>query len=279
MSHESLPFVCPACSQEYSVTPQALGHRMRCPHCDEVVEVKLLSAELRNEMRQTREMTPAEVADLVKAAADEPVLPSSDLEPIADEASPPEAPPIMGVPLARPAGPRPPAPPRGNPTLEDEAERPQDFRVPRPKRVPQESEMDMTPMVDCVFQLLIFFMLTASFAVQKSLLIPKPTVDEGTSQQEPKEENLEALTVRIDPQGHFFISGGSLEEESEASARVELIMKLKQARAVASGPIPNKLMVLAHGDALHERVVEAIDAANDVGLEEVGLKTVEDVDE
>ncbi|MFN0020946.1 MAG: ExbD/TolR family protein [Pirellulaceae bacterium] len=188
-----------------------------------------------------------------------------------------EAPPVMAAPLARPAGPRPPPP--NNDTPSEENDKPQDARVPKRKLVPQESEMDMTPMVDCVFQLLIFFMLTASFAVQKSLLIPKPTVDEGTSTQDPKDENLEALTVRVDPQGHFFISGGSLEDESEASARVELIMKLKQARAVASGPVPNKLMVLAHGDALHERVVEAIDAANDVGLEEVGLKTVEDEDQ
>lgn len=273
MSHESLQFVCPACSRTYSVNPQAVGHRMRCPHCDEVVEVKLPSAEQPGELAQTREMTPAEVEPLLDEAA------SPDVEPPPFVADVPAAPPVMGAPVARPAGPRPPSPPGGGSTLEEEAKNPQDFRVPKSKRVPQESDMDMTPMVDCVFQLLIFFMLTASFAVQKSLLIPKPTVDEGTSTQEPKDENLEALTVRIDPQGHFFISGGSLEDESEASARVELIMKLKQARAVASGPIPNKLMVLAHGDALHERVVEAIDAANDVGLEEIGLKTVEDVDQ
>jgi biopolymer transport protein ExbD len=231
-------------------------------------------------MGQTREMTPAEAEGLVNSAIDEPVMPASEVEPPPYSASVPEAPPILAAPLARPAGPRPPPPPSNNPTLEEEADKPREARMPKRKLVPQESEMDMTPMVDCVFQLLIFFMLTASFAVQKSLLIPKPTVDEkGTSTQEPKEDNLEALTVRIDPQGHFFISGGSLEDESEASARVELIMKLKQARAVASGPMPNKLMVLAHGDALHERVVEAIDAANDVGLEEVGLKTVEDVDQ
>jgi biopolymer transport protein ExbD len=252
---------------------------MRCPHCDEVVEVKLPSAEPGWEMGQTRDISPEEEEGLVDAAIVEPEMPASEVEPPPYATSIPAAPPVMGAPLARPAGPRPPPPPSNSPSLEEEANKPREARMPKRKLVPQESEMDMTPMVDCVFQLLIFFMLTASFAVQKSLLIPKPTVDEGTSTQEPKEDNLEALTVRIDPQGHFFISGGSLEDESEASARVELIMKLKQARAVASGPIPNKLMVIAHGDALHERVVEAIDAANDVGLEEVGLKTVEDVDE
>jgi len=240
---------------------------MRCPHCDQLVKVEFDRPSDQMDTRQTRELTPAESQGQAEAEFLESPL----------AVAVPEAPPVMAAPLARPAGPRPPPPP-DNPTLDGD-DKPKDARVPKRKLVPQESEMDMTPMVDCVFQLLIFFMLTASFAVQKSLLIPKPTVDEGTSTQDPKDDNLEALTVRVDPQGHFFISGGSLEDESEASARVELIMKLKQARAVASGPIPNKLMVLAHGDALHERVVEAIDAANDVGLEEVGLKTVEDEDQ
>lgn len=191
-------------------------------------------------------------------------------------ASEPVAPPVMGDPRARPAWPPPRSPSDGRLLIE---ERPRDARLPkRPKRVPQESEMDMTPMVDCVFQLLIFFMLTASFAVQKSLLVPKPTIDEAAALQQPKDENLEAVTVRIDAEGHFFISGGGLTDEFEASARVELIMRLKQARDVSSGTIPNKLMVLAHGDAMNERVVEAVDAANDVGMEEVGLKMVEDDD-
>src|SRR5688572_20269137 len=38
----------------------------------------------------------------------------------------------------------------------------------REKSAPQEAEMDMTPMVDVTFLLLIFFMVTASFTMQKS---------------------------------------------------------------------------------------------------------------
>ncbi|MGI8982232.1 MAG: ExbD/TolR family protein [Pirellulaceae bacterium] len=274
MTHESLQFVCPACGKSYAVTPQAQGHRMRCPICDVLVDVNPASTAKGTDFRQTRELTPAEVRGFVNSGIMEPGR-GEDVEgpPLAMQE--PEAPPLMRAPLARPAGP-PPRPPT-NGTLLDAKDKPPDARLPkRAKRVPMESEMDMTPMVDCVFQLLIFFMLTASFAVQKSLLVPKPTVDEAAALPEPKDENLEAVTVRIDSQGHFFISGGGLTDEFEASARVELIMRLKQARDVSSGTIPNKLMVLAHGDALHERVVEAVDAGNDVGMEEVGLKMVED---
>lgn len=266
MSHESLQFVCPACGKDCFVTPQAVGHRMRCPHCNEVVEVKPASITERMDIQQTREYVPGETED---------GLDSGILEPVADVEAPPlyqepEAPPVMAAPMARPAW-SPPDPPQEPPP-----EGQPDARVPKRKLVPQESEMDMTPMVDCVFQLLIFFMLTASFAVQKSLLIPKPTVDEGVPQENPQ-ENFDTITVRIDPQGHYFISGGELGgNEQEASARVELIMQLKIAKNVSSGSIPNKVMVLAHGDAMHERVVEAIDAANDAAYEQVGLKTVED---
>ena len=40
-----------------------------------------------------------------------------------------------------------------------------------------EAELDMTPMCDVTFLLLIFFMVTAAFAMQKSFEVPAP--DEG----------------------------------------------------------------------------------------------------
>ena len=38
----------------------------------------------------------------------------------------------------------------------------------------------------------------------------------------------------------------------------------------------NKLLVMAHGDAMHEKVVMAMDAGTEVGMEDVKLVTVED---
>ena len=42
----------------------------------------------------------------------------------------------------------------------------------RPLSNKSDSEMDMTPMVDVTFLLLIFFMVTAAFAMQKSFQVP-----------------------------------------------------------------------------------------------------------
>ena len=53
-----------------------------------------------------------------------------------------------------------------------------------------DSDMDMTPMVDVTFLLLIFFMVTAAFSLQKSLQIPAPKDNSPSTRA--KEETLPA---------------------------------------------------------------------------------------
>ncbi|MEM9659397.1 MAG: biopolymer transporter ExbD, partial [Planctomycetota bacterium] len=48
----------------------------------------------------------------------------------------------------------------------------------------QDDELDLTPMVDVTFLLLIFFMITAAFAVQKAISVP-PISDEESAQSQP----------------------------------------------------------------------------------------------
>ena len=47
----------------------------------------------------------------------------------------------------------------------------------RPENSTPRDELDMTPMVDVTFLLLIFFMVTASFSLQKSLPVPDSLAD------------------------------------------------------------------------------------------------------
>lgn len=143
----------------------------------------------------------------------------------------------------------------------------------------QEAEMDMTPMVDVTFQLLIFFMLTASFVLQRSLEIPKPEKKEASSGQTVEEvaEMDDVVSVRIDENGTYFLSAASLGDDIEIPSEQELIVRLRQARQPDSqGRIPSRLLVQAHGDAIHKRVVSAIDAGNEVGMEKVQLVTKDD---
>ncbi len=58
------------------------------------------------------------------------------------------------------------------------------FRRDRKRRI--NPNLDMTPLIDVVFQLLIFFMLSATFVVQSSIQIEMPEA-EGAAQLDQKD--------------------------------------------------------------------------------------------
>jgi len=65
----------------------------------------------------------------------------------------------------------------------------------------EESGLDMTPMVDVTFLLLIFFMVTASFTTQKSLETSPPEPDEEGAAQSVTMEDLEEESVIVEIDG------------------------------------------------------------------------------
>ncbi len=130
---------------------------------------------------------------------------------------------------------------------------------------------NMTPMVDVTFLLLIFFMITAAFSLQKSLEMPASDQSESVAQQrtiEELEQDDDYLIVRIDQDNVIWVA------EHEAPTRHELLAQLGEARE--AGPkAPGHLLVYAHGDALHEKVVMVLDVGNSLGFEHVRLATEE----
>jgi biopolymer transport protein ExbD len=148
------------------------------------------------------------------------------------------------------------------------------------KREAQEASMDMTPMVDVTFQLLIFFMVTAAFAMQKSIEIPIPEQDQPSTQVEQKdpETDPEYIVVLVDEFNTYHVFADAIDpDDAEAPSEQELLRKLRYARdAAPGGVIPTKLLVKASGEALHEKVVVALDAGTEVGMEQVQLMTVEE---
>ncbi len=148
------------------------------------------------------------------------------------------------------------------------------------KHETQEAHMDMTPMVDVTFQLLIFFMVTAAFAMQKSIELPKPEQDEPSTQVEQKdpETDPEYIVVLVDEYNTYHVFADGIDpDDAESPSEQELLRKLRYARdAAPGGVIPTKLLVKASGEALHEKVVVALDAGTEVGMEQVQLMTVEE---
>jgi biopolymer transport protein ExbD len=146
-----------------------------------------------------------------------------------------------------------------------------------PERDVLEAEMDMTPMVDVTFLLLIFFMVTAAFSLQKSLQIPKPEPSEEAASRsfQELEDDPDYITVHVDEYGTYRVV--TIDWDREAFSEAELLRQLKEARAGnTAGKIPAHLLVRANGEATHEKVVAALDSGTAVGMEDIQLITVED---
>jgi biopolymer transport protein ExbD len=143
-----------------------------------------------------------------------------------------------------------------HPTLEEYLPRKQVFRG----STAEEAEMDMTPMIDVVFQLLIFFMIAATYLVQKTLDMPKP---------EPSEEGAAAVTMAELEKNNIIVKisrGGEITVQGKPTAVGDLVSTLKDAKKTAA----NAELVLDVDDEVeHELVVKVLDAAGGAQIEKV----------
>jgi len=149
----------------------------------------------------------------------------------------------------------------------------------RPVARDGEGDLDMTPMVDVTFLLLIFFMVTASFQIQKSLQVPVPKSDlpsAAAQQQENTLDDPDNITVRIDSGNTYFVTCAAWDQEREAPSVTEMYKQVRLARVSDSSQPPSTLMVIVHVLAKHERVVSAIDAGAEVGVNSIRLMSTEE---
>lgn len=142
-----------------------------------------------------------------------------------------------------------------------------------------EADMDMTPMVDVTFLLLIFFTVTAAFAIQKSLEVPPVDQDQARQPQQVEDLVKDSVVVRVDGDNIFWIGCPRWSEEQRAPSMTDLRAKVREARRGEDGePGPSRMLVQANGDATHEHVVAALDSGSAVGMEDIRLMTYEDGD-
>jgi len=132
---------------------------------------------------------------------------------------------------------------------------------PQPLFRPKESEsaeMDMTPMIDVTFQLLIFFMLSAAFVVQKTLDMPPAKADKGgrpVSMTELKKN----IFVVLKRDGAISVDGKPTPLEGLTAAL----------RAAGKSRENLELVLDVEDDVEHERVVQVLDRAADAEIQKV----------
>lgn len=122
-----------------------------------------------------------------------------------------------------------------------------------------EAEINITPMLDIVFIMLIFFIVTTSFVKEKGLEVSRP------SNSPPKEvrKNKGPIVVKVDANGNITMKGRMLERKA-VQANLE--------REKAEKP-DSPLIIAAHPDAETDALVTILDAAEAVGVGSVSVAT------
>ncbi len=118
--------------------------------------------------------------------------------------------------------------------------------------------VDLTPMVDVVFLLLIFFMISTTFIETPGLSIKLPESSAQAIDREPKE-----LKIFLSSEGEIF------HRESSLSLK-EFKSLLRDHRAAAD---QTTFLLMADKDARHGIVVSLMDLARDAGFLKLAIAT------
>ena len=136
----------------------------------------------------------------------------------------------------------------------------------RPGHKEENVEVNLTPLIDVVFLLLIFFMVSTTFDRHATLKVslPESTVKATQQQEEP-------LVLSIDAKGNYFLNDRQIVNQT--------LDTLKQAlkRTIGDkGMIKETALVLrADANTPHQSVVRAMDAASQLGMTKLSIATVE----
>jgi len=130
-------------------------------------------------------------------------------------------------------------------------------------RAGDDEEMDLTPMVDVTFLLLVFFMITASFSIQKTLEVPPPNPDESGASQSQTIKDMEenSILVHIDSRDVISVDDEPLSDPT----RLADIMRSKRMTEV---------LITAHENSLHDTLTKVIDASNEIGMQKIRVGIV-----
>jgi biopolymer transport protein ExbD len=130
------------------------------------------------------------------------------------------------------------------------------FRVGGFREPKVQVTLDLTPLIDVIFQLLIFFLLTASFITTPNLGVelPKASAKASTTQQ----RDLIVVVTR----------DGKIQLEQKVMTIPQLLDKLK---AVHKKRPNSRVLIQADRKAYHGKVVKVMDAAKSVGFKRLGV--------
>jgi biopolymer transport protein ExbD len=128
-------------------------------------------------------------------------------------------------------------------------------------RVRQEVEVNLTPLIDVVFLLLIFFMVSTTFTKDTHLSIDLPEA----SSQSILAANPQ-IEILITQEGNFWINGVALINREQRTLRSAIAK-------VSRGDTAIPMVITADSATPHQSVVTAMDVAGQLGFSRLSITT------
>ncbi len=123
--------------------------------------------------------------------------------------------------------------------------------------------LSMAPMIDCVFLLLIFFMVSTTFSPIPGLRVQLPPPGK------PSPDKPKGLTVRIaNPEP------GQTRGTMVLNDEVIQIEDMYQRFSNAPEDIKGMLIIQSERDVFHEQIVQVMDRAKQAGIDKIGFSIV-----
>ncbi|PKM34528.1 MAG: biopolymer transporter ExbD [Gammaproteobacteria bacterium HGW-Gammaproteobacteria-12] len=134
------------------------------------------------------------------------------------------------------------------------------------RRKPRENvEINLASLIDVVFILLLFFVVTTTFTRETQLKVDLPEAVSGTP---PEQTELKQVEVLIGVDGAFSVNGKALLESNLSN-----LMAALQKESDGDNSLP--LIISADGKTPHQAVITAMDAAGKLGFSHLRITTVE----
>ena len=125
--------------------------------------------------------------------------------------------------------------------------------------------LNLTPLIDIVFLLLIFFMVTSSFSRETRLLVSLPEASGSV------ENAAESIEVLVDREGGYAINGRRL-----VNAEVDSLVRGLELES--GGDISLLVVLVADAEVQHQSVVTAMEAIGRAGFASLSIATREPIE-
>ena len=126
-----------------------------------------------------------------------------------------------------------------------------------------EVSVNLTPLIDVVFLLLIFFMVSTSFTKETHLSIDLPEAQGDASADQPDQ-----IEILISESGIYTINSQRLVDERLGTLKSAI-------RQISAGDTSLPMVITADAQTPHQSVVRAMDAAGQMGFVHLSITTIQ----